>query len=430
MNDGGVKLPSNDSLMTDHVPAALQFSNLSYTLPQYKHRVLDSVSGSVQPGQLLAIMGASGAGKSTLLDILARRQKMGIVAGAVLVNGRPVPDGVFRRAAGYVDQEDTLMGTLTVYETVYYSALLRLPREMSASAKRFRTLQTLDELGILSIRDSRIGDSAGGHRGISGGEKRRVSIACELVTSPSILFLDEPTSGLDAYNALSVVECLHRLAREFKRTVIFTIHQPRSNIVSLFDRLVVLAKGRVVYSGEMAQAQQYFADVGYPCPSGFNIADYLSAFRSFGSARVILTHSCLIQSTRQWNRTRILLALLLTVRTMHALSLQLSSTLGTQKATHPARRHPNATSFTGSRATSSHAPRFYSTAVPCLLATPSPPPPCLAGRPLPIMRNRVHSARASLRWSRPTAAPMLHRAFRLRSHWLRTEVRPRRMGHY
>ena len=94
---------------------------------------------------------------------------------------------------GFVDQEDTLMSTLTVYETVLYSALLRLPREMSFEAKKFRTLETMHELGILGIKDSRIGDS--GHRSISGGEKRRVSIACELVTSPSILFLDEPTSG-------------------------------------------------------------------------------------------------------------------------------------------------------------------------------------------------------------------------------------------
>ncbi|KAH7097388.1 hypothetical protein BKA62DRAFT_716527 [Auriculariales sp. MPI-PUGE-AT-0066] len=273
IQDGGVKLPSNEQLMADHVPAGLQFSNLSYTLGSW--HVLDGVSGAVKPGQLLAIIGASGAGKSSLLDILARRQKRGNVSGNVLVNGREVSDSVFRRAAGYVDQEDTLMGTLTVYETVYYSALLRLPREMSVEAKRFRTLETLNELGILAIRDSRIGDSAGGHRGISGGEKRRVSIACELVTSPSILFLDEPTSGLDAYNALSVVQCLHRLAREFKRTVVFTIHQPRSNIVSLFDQLLVLTKGRVVYSGDMAKCQPFFADAGYSCPAGFNIADYL-----------------------------------------------------------------------------------------------------------------------------------------------------------
>lgn len=141
----------------------------------------------------MAIMGASGAGKSTFLDILARKNKRGSVSGVTLVNGRQVEDEMFKNVMGFVDQEDTLMSTLTVYETILYSALLRLPREMSYAAKKFRTLETMNELGILGIKDSRIGDS--GKRSISGGEKRRVSIACELVTSPSILFLDEPTSG-------------------------------------------------------------------------------------------------------------------------------------------------------------------------------------------------------------------------------------------
>ena len=179
--------------MTDHVPASLNFSNISYTLPSGRS-VLEGISGSVKPGQILAIMGASGAGKSTFLDILARKNKMGHVGGRTLVNGREVPDSDFKRVMGFVDQEDTLMSTLTVYETVLYSALLRLPREMSLEAKKFRTLETMHELGILGIKDSRIGSS--GRRSISGGEKRRVSIACELVTSPSILFLDEPTSGM------------------------------------------------------------------------------------------------------------------------------------------------------------------------------------------------------------------------------------------
>jgi len=107
----------------------------------------------------MAIMGASGAGKSTFLDILARKGKRGIVSGTTLVNGREVTNEEFRNVIGFVDQEDTLMSTLTVYETVLYSALLRLPREMSIEAKKFRTLETLNELGILGIRDSRIGDS-------------------------------------------------------------------------------------------------------------------------------------------------------------------------------------------------------------------------------------------------------------------------------
>ncbi|EIW84405.1 hypothetical protein CONPUDRAFT_80755 [Coniophora puteana RWD-64-598 SS2] len=281
---GKIRLPENEQskLMTDHVPASLHFSNITYTLTGGgvgngggggQRTILDGISGAVKPGQVMAIMGASGAGKSTFLDILARKRKRGVVGGRTLVNGREVADAQFKKVVGFVDQEDTLMSTLTVYETVLYSALLRLPREMSLEAKKFRTLETMNELGILGIRDARIGES--GRRSISGGEKRRVSIACELVTSPSILFLDEPTSGLDAYNAHNVVESLVTLARDYNRTVVFTIHQPRSNIVALFDQLVVLAQGKTVYSGEFAKCQAYFESIGQPCPAGFNIADYL-----------------------------------------------------------------------------------------------------------------------------------------------------------
>ncbi|ODO01783.1 hypothetical protein I350_06612 [Cryptococcus amylolentus CBS 6273] len=282
---GEVHLPEDEAakLMFDHVPATLHFSNITYDLPpplfsssssSSGTRLLSHVTGTVRPGELLAIMGASGAGKSTLLDILARKAKTGRVHGEMYLNGRTIEDeDNFRRIIGYVDQEDTLLSTLTVYETVLYSALLRLPRYMSYEAKVFRTLETMNELGILGIKDSRIGES--GKRSISGGEKRRVSIACELVTGPSILFLDEPTSGLDSYNAHNVIQSLQQLAKEYKRTVIFTIHQPQSNIVALFDRLLLLAKGQVVYSGETGKAQGHFEGLGHVCPQGYNIADYL-----------------------------------------------------------------------------------------------------------------------------------------------------------
>ncbi|KAH8117946.1 hypothetical protein DFH11DRAFT_867335 [Phellopilus nigrolimitatus] len=270
---GDIRLPENEAfkLMNEHVPASLHFSNISYTLGP--RSILSDISGCVKPGQVMAIMGASGAGKTTFLDILARRRKKGTVGGTILVNGREVTDSDFKRFAGFVDQEDTLMSTLTVYETVLYSALLRLPRDMSTEAKKFRTLETMNELGILGIRDMRIGDSS--YRSISGGEKRRVSIACELVTSPSILFLDEPTSGLDSYNAFNVIDSLVSLARNYNRTVIFTIHQPRSNIVALFDQLLLLAQGKMVYSGDVSRCHEYLSDIGRSCPPGFNLADYL-----------------------------------------------------------------------------------------------------------------------------------------------------------
>ncbi|KAL8286472.1 hypothetical protein RQP46_004489 [Phenoliferia psychrophenolica] len=275
---GRIRLPANSSsdasksLLEDHIPTALQFSDLSYTLPNGR-LVLDSITGSVLPGEIMAVIGASGAGKSTFLDLLAKKSKKGTTQGEILVNGKQVGDAEYRRVVGFVDQEDTLMGTLTVYETVLCSALLRLPRDMSIADKKMRVLETMHELGILGIRDSRVGES--GQRSISGGEKRRVSIACELVTSPSILFLDEPTSGLDSYNAFNVVESLVQLSRTYKRTVVFTIHQPRSNIVALFDKLILLANGKLVYSGKASDCQTYFSGIGSACPPGYNIADYL-----------------------------------------------------------------------------------------------------------------------------------------------------------
>lgn len=272
-SSGYFKLDDDEAgkLMHEHIPATLIFNNISYEVNKLK--ILNGVTGIVHPGQVMAIMGASGAGKTSLLDILAKRTKSGTVGGEIYVNGHAIPNSQYKKVIGYVDQEDTMIPTLTVYETVLYSALLRLPRTMSTAAKRFRVMETLQELGIDSIKDSKIGSS--GSRSISGGERRRVAIACELVTSPFILFLDEPTSGLDAYNAYNVVESLVTLARDYNRTVIFTIHQPRSNIVALFDHLLLLAKGHTIFSGQQMRVQSYFKSIGYDCPPGFNIADYL-----------------------------------------------------------------------------------------------------------------------------------------------------------
>ena len=260
-------------MMAEHKPASLQFENVAYHLNG--KQILSGVQGIALPGQLMAIMGASGAGKTTFLDILARKNKRGMIDGDFYVNGEKVSDSDYRSVIGFVDQDDTLLPTLTVHETIMTSALLRLPRDMNISAKEQKVYEVEKQLGILPIKDQLIGSEEGHGRGISGGEKRRVGIACELVTSPSILFLDEPTSGLDAFNAFNVIECLVTLAKNYNRTVVFTIHQPRSNIVALFDHLVLLARGRIVYSGPYISCQNYFDNIGYACPPGFNIADYL-----------------------------------------------------------------------------------------------------------------------------------------------------------
>lgn len=221
---------------------SLTFADVSYTVSGKS--IISNINGYVEPGQMLAVMGPSGAGKSSLLDILSRKHKRGVASGRILINGSSPNRKQFKRMTGYVDQDDCLMGTLTVRETLTYAALMRLPRKMPLKAKQRRVEDVIQELGISKIADSQIGIP--GQRGISGGEKRRVSIGKELVTSPSLLFLDEPTSGLDAYNAGVVMECLKKLAHEGKRTIIVTIHQPRSNIFKMFDSLLLLSGGQTV----------------------------------------------------------------------------------------------------------------------------------------------------------------------------------------
>ncbi|PVH14178.1 uncharacterized protein CXQ87_002303 [Candidozyma duobushaemuli] len=247
-------------LNENFTPTTLSFKDVSYHLGGGS-QVLNSIYGLVNPGECLAIMGGSGAGKTTLLDILAGKRKSGKTSGEIFVNGQVLDRHDYRKIVGFVDQEDHLIPTLTVYETVLNSALLRLPKIMPLHSKISRVIEVLNELRILNIKDRVVGSDF--NRGISGGEKRRVSIACELVTSPSILFLDEPTSGLDAYNARNVVDCLVKLAKNYNRTIVFTIHQPRSNIVSLFHKLLLLSEGDLIYSGDLIKANDFFSKHGY-----------------------------------------------------------------------------------------------------------------------------------------------------------------------
>ncbi len=230
---------------------------------------------SSNPGEMLAIIGGSGAGKSTLLDILARRKTMGEVVGGVMYNGAPIRDlrNLLLRVSGYVTQEDILKETLTVRETLMFQAELRLdPRLFSTEAKVERVNKVMADLGISHRADAKIGNEA--MRGLSGGEKKRVAIASQLVTDPSVLFLDEPTSGLDSYNSLAVVRLLRSLAEKGK-TVICTVHQPRSTMFDLFDRLLVLNQGRTVYHGPAQEAASYFGRLGFKIPEHVSPADYV-----------------------------------------------------------------------------------------------------------------------------------------------------------
>jgi ABC-type multidrug transport system ATPase subunit/ABC-type multidrug transport system permease subunit len=204
---------------------------------------------------------------------LAGKRKDGKVSGHILLNGKQVHESEIRRAVGFVDQEDTLPATQTVWEAVLFSAMLRLPEAMPIYRIHERVSEVIEMLGLTHCKDRIIGDVTS--RGISGGEKRRVSIALELITRPPILILDEPTSGLDSYSAHMVVQQLCKLAASKTTTVIMTIHQPRSDIFYMFDQTLVIAKGTCMYFGPSDSAADYFRQRGLACPSTYNIADYL-----------------------------------------------------------------------------------------------------------------------------------------------------------
>merc|ERR1711959_786093 len=192
-----------------------------------------------------------------------------------MANGEHKPtDKAFRRQLGYVSQEDVLFEGLTVFETLYYTAVLRLPRAMTDKDKRARVDIILKVLGISHCKGTIVGGFRIARRGISGGEKKRVAIGQELLYNPSVVLLDEPTSGLDSTTALNLVHTLRTLAQVGNRTIITTIHQPSSRIYQMLDKLLLLGLGHLLFFGDASDAADYFASIGYTMPYGMNPADY------------------------------------------------------------------------------------------------------------------------------------------------------------
>lgn len=252
----------------------LTWKDLWVTVPDKKsgrRAILQGLTGYVQPGEVLAIMGPSGCGKSTLLDTLAGRLDSNTrQTGEILINGRR--QSLAFGTSAYVTQDDTLMTTLTVKEAIYYSAQLQLPDSMSRSEKRERAEQTIREMGLQDAMNTRIGGWS--VKGLSGGQKRRVSICIEILKRPKLLFLDEPTSGLDSAASYHVMNKIVQLAKQDGRTIVASIHQPSSEVFQLFHYLCLLSSGRIVYFGNISNANEYFALNGFPCPTMRNPSDH------------------------------------------------------------------------------------------------------------------------------------------------------------
>ncbi|KAF1795066.1 Choloylglycine hydrolase/NAAA C-terminal [Phytophthora cactorum] len=231
--------------------------------------ILESMSGVARPGELLVVMGPSGAGKSSLLDCISGRNNA--IKGHVTVNRNPWSKKL-KRFAAYVMQEDLFHATLTVREHLVLQARLRMSGSFSRQQYLGRVDTLLEEFGLSKSKNTLIGGWM--QRGISGGERKRLALATELLTNPSVLFADEPTSGLDSFMAKSVVQQLRRLAVHEGRTVVATIHQPSSEVYALFDQLELLADGATIYQGKAVDVVDYFAGCGYQCPPFMNPADY------------------------------------------------------------------------------------------------------------------------------------------------------------
>ncbi|XP_073134108.1 ABC transporter G family member 25-like [Henckelia pumila] len=240
--------------------------------PHLERTILNGVTGVAAPGKILAVLGPSGSGKSTLLNALAGRLHHGHgLTGTVLFNNRKLTKDVVKKT-GFVTQDDVLYPHLTVRETLVFCSLLRLPSSVPKEEKLSIAESVMAELGLSKCENTIIGNSF--VRGISGGERKRVSIAHEMLIDPSLLILDEPTSGLDATAAFRLVATLGGLAAKGK-TVVTSLHQPSSRVYQMFDDLIVLSEGRCIYFGKRSEAMGYFESVGFSPCFPMNPADFM-----------------------------------------------------------------------------------------------------------------------------------------------------------
>ncbi|WJZ92567.1 hypothetical protein VitviT2T_011555 [Vitis vinifera] len=259
------------------LPIYLKFKDVTYKVilkgmrTNVEKEILNGITGSVNPGEVLALMGPSGSGKTTLLNLLGGRLNQPTAGGSVTYNDQPYSKSL-KSKIGFVTQDDVLFPHLTVRETLTYAARLRLPKTLTKQQKEKRAVDVIYELGLDRCQDTMIGGSF--VRGVSGGERKRVSIGNEIIINPSLLFLDEPTSGLDSTTALRIVQMLHDIA-EAGKTVLTTIHQPSSRLFHKFDKLILLGKGNLLYFGKASGTMEYFSSIGCSPLITMNPAEFL-----------------------------------------------------------------------------------------------------------------------------------------------------------
>eukprot|EP00659_Diplonema_papillatum_P013022 gene13022-20083_t len=247
-----------------HEPLTMTWKDMHFTVKTKtgETELLSNISGKASPGELLAIMGPSGAGKSTMMNVLASRAPYGKATGSLMINGHNPKQ--YTKKIAYVMQDDALFQQLTPRETLEFTANMKLP-DTPYEERQNIVESVLNLLGLQESADRRISTIP--------GEKKRVAVAVELVSAPSLIFLDEPTSHLDAYSAYTLVKHLRQLAHAGS-TIVCTIHQPSSEVFDMFDKVMLLARGKCVYNGPVKDVVSHFAFAGLRCKENYNPADF------------------------------------------------------------------------------------------------------------------------------------------------------------